>query len=756
MMSMFGKRLLLCALGVLFVPVFSPCWGAAERLLTHGNAAFRIRSDNTAPLNADQGWAGELNESTTVFADQPFRIRFEIEGLESNRERQFRLQYRRNDGAWMYAEAHDFPHPERDIEIDFTEMEVGAKPENWRVVKGDSSAMRMDSERQFSGLKTLGYGSPLIAVYELPWDATEVTSTFRLDPDSLEGASFIVGYVDSKNYFRLSLEPAAGMIRVGRVREGKEVILAEKKASIPLGQWIDVEIEIEPETCTLEIEYLNESLKTDFSGLGAIKLIHSGFEVPANSAIEFQRFTFSGEARTPRVSIVSSQAYENGMLTQDILDGLNSPFCSGSGVSLADTTFNWNGGEVHGEFEWPVVIRRFADGAVTNNQGDRFEFRMIDAEGGISATEQNPILHLSIPPGHVGGTFVENPGRIGPWQSSKGDLYFIMEPTETDNVFMMIKSTDNGVSWQEVDGANRPKTDDLESVDSRLVGDTIHIIHQVTRSVRYHSFRTSDHPTHPDTWAVRDELAGEVNAIAQTASMAARSDGSIVAFFLGQRKIHYNIRSAEGAWGRLKTIVDEHDIGQAGPQVAVGKNDVVHLAYFCTDGNIRYRRFFPDGTISPSQQVAKGAGASRAEYGAVLPLVYNPDKDEVILIYRLSTGKLWERRMVNGAPPTEAIQVSDVNVVTDAVDSQQAGADAILAGGTVYVLFIDQASRSIMSTRDNAGWQPAKTLVTDISGSWVRGNLRTRKDGGKSYIYVYDAGSDGGSGMNRFGELVLH
>jgi hypothetical protein len=35
-----------------------------------------------------------------------------------------------------------------------------------------------------------------------------------------------------------------------------------------------------------------------------------------------------------------------------------------------------------------------------------------------------------------------------------------------------------------VDGANRPETDDLESVDGREVSGTIHIVHQVTESIR--------------------------------------------------------------------------------------------------------------------------------------------------------------------------------------------------------------------------------------------------------------------------------
>ena len=42
-----------------------------------------------------------------------------------------------------------------------------------------------------------------------------------------------------------------------------------------------------------------------------------------------------------------------------------------------------------------------------------------------------------------------------------------------------------------------------------------------------------------------------------------------------------------------------------------------------------------------------------------------------------------------------------------------------------------------------------------IRGSWIRGNVYTRRDGKKVLGYIYDAGSDGGAGMNRFGEIVL-
>ena len=255
----------------------------------------------------------------------------------------------------------------------------------------------------------------------------------------------------------------------------------------------------------------------------------------------------------PSRSIVSCPAYENGAATTDLLTGSSANFQAGAGISSAERTPSWSGVGSHAEFEWALVIRRYADGAVANEEGDTFELRMVDSGGAPLGGSRNPVLQLTIPARHVGGTYVETPGHIGPWQARNGDLYFIMEPAETDNLFMMIKSTDNGVTWREIDGANRPETNDLESVDARQVGDTIHIIHQVTGSIRYHSFHTSEHPTQPDRWAVRDEAVATVTSVAQAATHAVRSDGSMVAFYVADT-VHYNIRSSGGTWGADKVL----------------------------------------------------------------------------------------------------------------------------------------------------------------------------------------------------------
>jgi hypothetical protein len=52
-------------------------------------------------------------------------------------------------------------------------------------------------------------------------------------------------------------------------------------------------------------------------------------------------------------------------------------------------------------------------------------------------------------------------------------------------------------------------------------------------------------------------------------------------------------------------------------------------------------------------------------------------------------------------------------------------------------------------------WTPARPVVEGINAQWVRGRVVRDASGAAVYGLVYDAGSYGGSGMNRYGVIAL-
>ena len=408
--------------------------------------AFRVRSDFRGGVDADQGWAGALNENVTSPADRPFRVRLELERPPDSAFRApFRLQYPRNGSDWTAVDAHDFPHPVRELELDAAKLEVGATPEGWSVAHGDAGGMTVALVGQERVLRARATQESLTGLYAAPWAATELAAEFRLPAGNRTGLGFVFGYVDAGNHWRVFLDPGAGTIRVSRFVNGTEAVSTEKSATITLGQWHDIEIQTEDEK--VEVTYEDE-------------------------AVEFA-------------------------------------------VDLGTV---------------PVA------------------------------------------------------------------------------------------------------------------------------------FYTAD-------------------------------------------TVHYNIRFSGGTWG-ADTVLDPGVAPTtAGPKAVLGANDTVHVASYGVDGTVWHRRLRRDGTLTRRQQLASGLGITRAEYGAVLPLVFIPRINTVVIIYRQTDGRLWERRVVNHGALTPAVQVTDRIVIQDAVDSQQPAADAVQDGETLRLLFVEETSRSIFSTHDDDGWQ---------------------------------------------------
>lgn len=719
--------------------------------------AFRVRSQFDVPLNDNGGWASDTNESATVFADEPFRIRFEVEAAEAdNTGRRYRLDVRRNNGEWEPLGAENFPQPAKAYELDFERQPSDAMDELWHVLSGDASALSWTANGDEGHLTLQADDEALLALgrYETHWEPLEFAVDLRL-PEADAQAGVVFGYENAENYLRVDVK-AGDAVQVVRVNDGVESTLAIHPFDIRHGQWFELKLIMEGQD--LIVEYDDEALVFTENLKRDIPPSVAGLYVPQGSRADVQALVEEGQPRSPRTSIMASASFEHGAPTRDLLSVSEQPFTGGAGISFADRTPVWSPEGGHSEWEFPIVIRRFSDEAALNETGDRFDYRLVDQTGEPLASEALASVTLEVADGHLGGTFVETPMRIGPWAAGNGDLYFLMEPAETWNALMTVRSSDGGETWHEVDGAHRPKTGDLEGFASVLVDDKIHMLHQTSDHVFYHVFRTSDHPEQPDTWAIRDErLASPEEPPTQVADLAVRSDGSVVAVYGGPDKIHTRTRSPKGDWSE-ETVIDA-DTGPAlsGPALVLGKRDVVHLAYTGNDGRAFYRQLLPNGELTERQTFAEGLGTDSEDIGSILPLVYQPDSETVVVIYRLASGYLWERRVDAEGNWSDPVQVTDRTVVQNAVDADQTGADAIAHGNSVQVLFIEESTGHLYHTerRGEGDWSEPRLLVDDESVQWVRGAL-VKQDGESAvYGYVYDGGADGGSGKNRYRERPL-
>ena len=717
--------------------------------------AFRVRADFDAALNSDHGWAADINQPATVQADQPFRLRFEVASGDDREPRQYGLQVRRNDGEWQPLLAEDFPYPEKVYELPL-DTAAGHMDSTWQIELGSTVAMRRQAEGH---LRIETDEQPLLALgrYAIQWQPAEFAVELRLPDDPRARAGVLFQRHDDGSFAWVELMP--DVIRVLSISDEQATVLAERRADLEPGRWMELKTVFQGPGLTVELE--DQTLIEIERLPNGERSRQLGVYLPEDSVAEFRSFVIEGESSTPPTSIISSSSFAHGALTEDLLPVSSSPFTGGTGVSFAKHTPAWLADGGHGEWSFPIVIRRFADEAVLNENGDRFDYRLVDAGGNVLPADATASVTLAVPDGHLGGTFVETPMRIGPWQAGNGDLYFIMEPSETWNQMLMVKSSDGGKTWREVDGANRPDIGDLEGLGSVLDDGRIHILHQISEEVLYHAFdiadSSNDGDNRLDAWAIRDErVAAPPQPPTQVADLAVRADGSIVAFYGAGNGIRYRIRSADGQWGQEYAVDGPDGSILSGPSVMLGNEEIVHLAYTSSAGSAWYRRIGPDGDLTEAVQFASDLATGDEHVGAILPLIYLAESDSIGIVYRTQDGRLHERRVDAQGMWTEPVVISSRTVVQNAVDSDQVGADAIAHGETIHVLFVEAETGHLFHVSNRNGqWREAEPVVNDVNVQWVRGSLLQLADGEPVYGFVYDAGSNGGSGMNRYGQILL-
>jgi hypothetical protein len=331
--------------GFLSISLLASCAADPGPAGARGQPAFRVRSDFAAALNADQGWAGALNEKVTIPPTSPSAFAWKWSCRPTLRpERRFDFNTGGTEATGSASRRTIFPTLCANSKW-VSKVEAGATPEGWSAAHGDATGMTVASVEEEKVLRARAARESLTSLYTPPWDATEFAAEFRLPVGTRTGVGFVFGYVDAKNHWRVFLDPGAGAIRVSRFVNGAETVATEKRTAITLGEWHDIEIQSEGEK--VEINYGDDALEFAVELGTAVPPSRFGFHVPASGAVEFRQITVAGEARTPRVSLVTCPAYVNGAETADLLTGSSATFQAGAGISSAERTPSWSGTGSH-------------------------------------------------------------------------------------------------------------------------------------------------------------------------------------------------------------------------------------------------------------------------------------------------------------------------------------------------------------------------------------------------------------------------
>ena len=413
------------------------------------------------------------------------------------------------------------------------------------------------------------------------------------------------------------------------------------------------------------------------------------------------------------------------------------------------------------------MIMGFHDGPLQNVVDDTIDFRMVEADGtAFTGTYNNPTITVTETAGYIGGTYVEHPHVIGPFVDGNGNLYTAIEHSTNDNNVVVIKSTDDGVTWRE-GNTSRPVTQDFEGVSIVQVDDTLHIL-QSRSDVRYHTYRMSSHAS-ADTWDIKDEVVDNTISAhsVQACSLHHRSgDGSLVAFYVddvADSRIRYNIRN--GTWGGSADWDTATSIDFMSPFGVTGEDDKIHMVYKDDTNGVLYHQSLSKidgkGTRHSLVTGVPTAGGTNAIL-QVNPTYYDDEGVEVIMAMykKVGTDNVIFATPIkdDGTPGTE------VTATTTNVESQEGGnamtiATADVDGKRIYLFFVagndDPYDIYRTDNDDEGGWSTDAEEKDAVTAHWISGRVIVEGSGDTVFGYLWDDGSAGGTGFVKYDTFLI-
>ena len=483
--------------------------------------------------------------------------------------------------------------------------------------------------------------------------------------------------------------------------------------------------------------------------------------------------TGSGDS-APAVITVPSAQFTDGDPTSTERLTSTTTYVNGEGFEDDNTSISYSLTSEETEFEWALMIMNFYDGPNQTAVSDTFTLRVVQADNTVFAgSYTSPTITVAITDFYIGGTFVETPNRVTA-NDSNGVIYFLMEPSETDNELLLVRSADGGKTWTIGDDAGRPTTTDIEAADMVVDGQTLHI---VTRSITsstertfYHRYRMSDHATTQDDWEIIDEIITTSAVVHQGCAIEVRSDGSIVAFYTETissfERVSYKIRN--GSWGSATNLDTTASTIFAYVTVVKGASDLIHIFYSDSTaaiGKVWHKSLNSSNTLSAAEEVYADLGTGTNKRGNLTnPVYWDDGGTEKIMIGIIHRANDILRSFVvtdDGVPETEK-DASDNTVSANpgGTTSNQIVANFFVDGKIVYLFYANVADDDIYRDEANndGGWGTDVEFLDGVTTHFIRGHAFTHSSGnGGATVagFVRDNGSSGRTGFSFWDEYII-
>lgn len=352
---------------------------------------------------------------------------------------------------------------------------------------------------------------------------------------------------------------------------------------------------------------------------------------------------------------------------------------------------------------------------------------------------------------------------MGPICDTNGWLWTVQETGSGSSLAMLVRSYDGGVTWNEIDAANKPSTNDMEAIfllqDNQETGHVWVLQQDSSDDVTLHSFHTSDHATLPSRWSTSDVVVesavGSIPPNNQCVQLVQRSNGDLFCFWAGdgelvsavnRSRIHYRRRAAAGTWD-AEVILDAGTTNSMG-QVAVvlGANDKIHIFGEEDARKEVWHRSLSSGGVLSAWERADGVyGTETIDHPMTNATYHNVGGVERVWIGWITGAQQFRVNHVDDdATPATPQLVTGTAVDNGALGSGSVNAYIRTHGNVLYAVYVDESTKDLWRTQsDNlATFATPVELWDAITGQWVQTNVYTRRNKVRLGILVEIGGID--------------